>query len=102
MKKRQKSILPFYIDTNHAKDIPEALQVSILMEGVKSELISLVMPKNPQTLEEMRQAKVLAEQTTSASKTKSVSALSHENSLHAEIQCQLSKFWQCKFQTTAI
>ena len=76
-----------FIDSNHAKDIPEALQVSILMKGLKSELLSLVMPKNPQTLEEMRQAMVLAEQTTSASKTKSVSALSHENNLHAEIQC---------------
>ena len=71
-----------FIDSNHAKDIPEALQVSILMKGLQSELLSLVMSKNPQTLEEMRQAMVLAEQTTSASKTESVTAVSHEKNVH--------------------
>ena len=61
-----------FVESSHAKEIPENLQVSILMKGLKPTLLTLVMPKNPQTLEDMRQAMVLAEQTTNASASRSV------------------------------
>ena len=44
------------------------------MKGLKPTLLTLVLPKNPQTLEEMRQAVVLAEQTTNASASRSVNS----------------------------
>ena len=35
------------IESNHAKDIPETLKVSILMKGFEPGLLTLVMPQNP-------------------------------------------------------
>ena len=34
-------------------DIPEALQISVLMKGLCSSLLTLVTPKNPQSMKEM-------------------------------------------------
>lgn len=45
------------------RQLPENLAISIIMKGLKSELIGIVMPKNPKSLDELRQAMVLAEQT---------------------------------------
>ena len=36
-----------FVDNSHGKAIPENLQVSILMKGLKPSLLSIVMPKNP-------------------------------------------------------
>ena len=74
-----------FVESSHAKAIPENIQVSILMKGLKPTLLTLVMPKNPQTLEDMRQAMVLAEQTTNASASRSVN--SADSSLQNEIMC---------------
>ena len=45
-----------FIDSSYIRDIPEPLQVSILMKGLRPSLLTLVMPKNPQSMEEMRTA----------------------------------------------
>ena len=45
------------------RQLPENLAISIIMKGLKPELIGIIMPKNPKTLDELRQAMVLAEQT---------------------------------------
>ena len=74
-----------FIESSHSREIPEQLQISILMKGLKPSLLTLVMPKNPGTLEDMRQAMVLAEQTTNASAAKAVNSI--DSSLQKEIQC---------------
>ena len=51
------------------------LQVSILMKGIKPNLSTLSVPKNPQTLEDTRQAMVLAKQTTNVSDSRSVNSV---------------------------
>ena len=56
-----------FIDSSYIRDIPEPLQISILMKGLRPSLLTLVMPKNPQSMEEMRTAVPLAEQTANAS-----------------------------------
>ena len=61
------------------------LQVSILMKGIKPTLSTLSIPKNPQTLEDTRQAMVLAEQTNNASDSRSVNSI--DSSLRNEIMC---------------
>ena len=63
-----------FAESSHSKEVLENLQVSILMKSLKPTLLTLVLPKNPQTLEEMRQAMVHAEQTTNASASRSVSS----------------------------
>ena len=50
-----------FVESSHAKEVLENLQVSILMKGLKPTLFTLGLPKTPQTLEEMRQAIVHAE-----------------------------------------
>ena len=47
-----------FIESSHSREIPEQLQISILMKGLKPSLLTLVMPKNPGTLEDMLQAMV--------------------------------------------
>ena len=64
-----------FVDNSRGKAIPENRQVSSLMKGLKPSLLSLVMPKNPQTLEDMWQAMVLAEQTANASSSKSINCV---------------------------
>ena len=44
------------------------------MKGLKPTLLTLVLPKKRQTLEEMRQAMVHAEHTTNASASRSVNS----------------------------
>ena len=73
------------MDNSHGKDIPENLQVSILMKGLKPSFLSLVMPKKPQTLEDMRQAMVLAEQTANASASKSINCV--DSTITNELMC---------------
>ena len=63
-----------FTESSHAKEVLENLQVSTLMKGLKPTISTLVLPKNPQTLEEMRQAMVHAEQTTNASASRSVNS----------------------------
>ena len=58
-----------FIDSSYIRDIPEPLQISILMKGLCPSLLTLVMSKNPQSMEEMRTAMALAEQTANASAT---------------------------------
>ena len=58
-----------FIHSSYIRDIPESLQISILMKGLSPSLLTLVMPKNPQSMEEMRTAMALAEQTANASVT---------------------------------
>ena len=59
------------------------LQVSILMKGIKPNLSTLSVSKNPQTLEDTRQAMVLAKQTTNVSDSRSVNSV--DSSLQNEI-----------------
>ena len=61
-----------FVESSYAKVALQNLQVSILMKGLKPTLLTLVLPKKPQTLEEMRQAMVHAEHTTNASASRSV------------------------------
>ena len=63
------------MESSHAKEIPENLQVLILIKGLKPTLLTLVMPKNPQTLE----------QKTNARASRSVN--SADSSLQNEIMC---------------
>ena len=39
----------WFIESSHLREIPEHLQISILMKGLKPSLLTLVMPKNPGT-----------------------------------------------------
>lgn len=56
------------------------------MKGLRPKLLTLVMPQNPKCMEDMRQAMVLAEQTTNASAC-SVNAVNMDTtSLQTEIQ----------------
>ena len=50
-----------FVESSHAKEIAENQQGSILMKGLKPTLLNLVLLKNPQTLEDIRQAMVHAE-----------------------------------------
>ena len=74
-----------FIDSSYIRDIPEPLQISILMKGLRPSLLTLVMPKNPQSMEEMRMAMALAEQTANAS-ARHVNVVSGEDKLHEELQ----------------
>ena len=56
------------------------------MKGLLPNLVSLVMPQNPQNLEQLRRAMVLAEQNAKAS-AKSVSVASLVKDLRDEIHC---------------
>ena len=55
------------------------------MKGLQPSLLSLVMPKNPQTLEDMRQAMVLAEQTANTSSSKSINCV--DSTITSELMC---------------
>ena len=76
-----------FIDNLASKELPENIQISIITKGLKPPLISLVMPQNPQTLEELRQAMVLAEQTQTVTQPKPSSVASVNIGLAEEIQC---------------
>lgn len=58
------------LDIIQGRGLPENLTVSLLLKGLEPELLKLVMPQNPQTIEAVRQAMVLAEQTISATKSR--------------------------------
>ena len=76
-----------FIDNLASKELPENIQISIITKGLKPPLISLVMPQNPQTLEELRQAMVLDEQTQTVTQPKPSSVASVDIGLAEEIQC---------------
>ena len=40
-----------FIDSSYIRDIPEPLQISILMKGLRPSLLTLVMLKNPQSMD---------------------------------------------------
>ena len=76
-----------FMDAAHGKELPENLKISIIMKGLLPEMISLVMPQNPRTLDDLRQAMVLAEETTKVSaRTGGAEAAVAENSLKTELQ----------------
>ncbi|MES9902580.1 MAG: hypothetical protein ABW168_07845, partial [Sedimenticola sp.] len=55
-----------FVEVAQGRDLPEPLAVSIVVKGLKPCLVGLVMPQNPQTLDAVRHAMVIAEQTASA------------------------------------
>ena len=75
-----------FIDNVSGKDLPENIQISIMTKGLLPQLVTLVMPQNPQTLEDLRQAMVLAEQTQKATQPKPAVA-SVDQTLTEEIRC---------------
>ena len=73
------------------------------MKGLKSELIGIVMTKNPKTLDELRQAMVLAEQMNKVTtKTVSVSETLNFQSEMQFLRNQLSEVLAFQDQDTAI
>ena len=74
-----------FVEWSHAKEILETCKFQILMKGIKPTLSTLSIPKNPQTLEDTRQAMVLAEQTNNASGSRSVNSI--DSLLRNEIMC---------------
>ena len=92
-----------FIDSSYIRDIPEPLQISIFMKGLPPSLLTLVMPKSPQSMEEKRTA--MAEQTANAS-ARRVNVVAREDKLHEELQFfrnQLSEdlALQCASQQSA-
>lgn len=90
--KQDESVEEYYsrfIDNMATKDLPENIQITVITKGLLPQLVSLVMPQNPQTLEELRQAMVLAEQTHRASQPKQsvASTSSSDANLTEEIRC---------------
>ena len=75
------------MDAAHGKELEENLKISIIMRGLFPEMISLVMPQNSRTLNDLRQVMVLAEETTKVSaRTGGAEAAVAENSLKTELQ----------------
>ena len=90
--KQEETVEEYYsrfIDNVATKDLPENIQITVITKGLLPQLVALVMLQNPQTLEELRQAMVLAEQTHRALQPKQsvASTASTYSNLTEEIRC---------------